>query len=90
MYLLSGANEILDELRPDVQTKFTALQTNADKYSKILKIATKYDKGTSAFNYFFDRDIFVARKMINITNTSLCYHSIDSFTKIICIDKISF
>jgi len=47
--------EILDELRPDVQTKFTALQNNADKYSKILKIATKYDKGTSAFNYFFDR-----------------------------------
>ena len=46
---------ILDELRPDIETKFNTLKSNANTYTKILKIASKYDNGKNGFNYFFDR-----------------------------------
>ena len=63
--------EILDNLRPVVQEKFSLLNDNTKKYSDIYKKVSKFDGGQTAFNYFFDRgdidtnlDIDEAAKMI--------------------------
>lgn len=47
--------EILDNLRPVVQEKFSLLNDNTKKYSDIYKKVSKFDGGQTAFNYFFDR-----------------------------------
>jgi hypothetical protein len=47
--------EILDNLRPIVQEKFSLLNDNTKKYSDIYKKVSKFDGGQTAFNYFFDR-----------------------------------
>jgi hypothetical protein len=47
--------EILDNLRPVVQEKFSLLNNNTKKYSDIYKKVSKFDGGQTAFNYFFDR-----------------------------------
>jgi hypothetical protein len=47
--------EILDNLRPSVQEKFSLLNDNTKKYSDIYKKVSKFDGGQTAFNYFFDR-----------------------------------
>ena len=47
--------QILDNLRPIVQEKFSLLNDNTKKYSDIYKKVSKFDGGQTAFNYFFDR-----------------------------------
>lgn len=47
--------QVLDDLRPIVQEKFSLLNNNTKKYSDIYKKVSKFDGGQTAFNYFFDR-----------------------------------